>query len=468
MFRYYNSKAGRLRFAAPYTLVGVGGGVLALLGLLLFISSWIVLQVPENHFISHAAVQSLSGDLVLAGWFAIAGACLALLIAYIVCRLTPDREKIRRMVLVGLCCPCFGNPLHLQTGELLPHVTCTSVNSGRYTITITGASVSTEDIAKLATRISSLISGKYRTYAVLYTECYPDCSAVEFCVEDVTPDRSITYKNVEEMRNPDRSKLMIQHGTALDLQYSGSILIAGKTRSGKTTALICLMLQILLWGRDNYNSLITIIDPKVAELSRVSRHVITLDEDGGARKILAAMRRFAEAITERQAVLNALSEKWGNAVHWWEADMLPSFLVLDEFVSLRTLFPKKADKSDPGYSLEAFDELLKRIVTMGQSAGAFTVISIAQASVDEGGLPSMLRSAMGTKILFRPTLEEGRFLWPGSVLETLGLARKYIPGDAWLSSTDGEHDFPGFVHFPNMDFPVYRELGRLLDTYYGN
>ena len=75
---------------------------------------------------------------------------------------------------------------------------------------------------------------------------------------------------------------------------------------------------------------------------------------------------------------------------------------------------------------------------------------------------------MSTKILFRPTLEEGRLLWPGPSLDTLAVARKYTPGDAWFSSSDGEHDAPGYVHFPHMRFAVYRELGRLLKEYYGD
>lgn len=80
----------------------------------------------------------------------------------------------------------------------------------------------------------------------------------------------------------------------------------------------------------------------------------------------------------------------------------------------------------------------------------------------------MLRSAMSTKILFRPTLEEGRLMWPGPDLDILAVARRYAPGDAWFSSTDGEHDAPGYVHFPHMRFAVYRELGRLLKEYYGD
>lgn len=220
-------------------------------------------------------------------------------------------------------------------------------------------------------------------------------------------------------------------------------------------------------GRDDYGSEITIIDPKQAELSRLP-HVVTLDGDGGARAILNAVRQYGETIKARQKKLNDLSEQCGNAIHWWEAGMHPSFLFIDEYVACRSLFPKKADKAAPDYSLADFDDLIKRIVTMGASAGCYVIISIAQASVEEGGLPSMLRAAMSTKILFRPTLEEGRLLWPGPSLDTLAIARRYVPGDAWFSSTDGEHDAPSFVHFPHMDFPVYKELGRLLKEYYGD
>lgn len=68
------------------------------------------------------------------------------------------------------------------------------------------------------------------------------------------------------------------------------------------------------------------------------------------------------------------------------------------------------------------DGHIKRIVTARASANCYGIISIAQASVEEGGLPSMPRSAMSAKILFRPTLEEGRLMRPDLGLENLGHA----------------------------------------------
>ena len=105
---------------------------------------------------------------------------------------------------------------------------------------------------------------------------------------------------------------------------------------------------------------------------------------------------------------------------------------------------------------------------MGASAGCFAIISIAEASVQEGGLPSMLRAAMSTRVLFRPTLPEGRLIWDSEKLEDFSAGRVYGPGDAWFSSTDGLHDTVSYVHFPQMEFPVYKALGQCLQDYYHN
>lgn len=221
---------------------------------------------------------------------------------------------------------------------------------------------------------------------------------------------------------------------------------------------------MLAAGPDDYGSRVTIIDPKQAELSRLP-HTVTLDADGEAKTILLTLESYCETIRKRQQILNDLSEKTGDAVKWWEAGFHPSFIFIDEYVACRTMFPKKAPK-DSTYCLDTFDALIKRTVTMGASAGCYAIISIAEASVQEGGLPAMLRSAMGTKVLFCPTLPEAKLIWDAEKLTELSTGRIYSAGDAWFSSTDGEHDAVSFVHFPHLDFAVYSELGRLLTAYY--
>ena len=460
--RTYRREVGPLAYAAPGVILLVAGSVALLLAGMLALGF-------------RGLAPAVSGPLVgaivrMVGQAAAVVACVgigAVIAAAVVHVLTTDRAKIRHKIRRALCHPAHGNPLRLREGELLPAVKCKEVYTGVYDLTISAGAVTVETIAGAASAISSALNGRYIRYAVTQMDTGVAFDRVTFRIEDVLADRSLTFEKVEDMRPRGPTKLQVQAGTEIDLTTSGSMLVAGKTRSGKTTGIIALLLQALQCGRDEYGSEVIIVDPKQAELSRLP-HVVALDEDGEARGILDAIKDFAISITRRQRVLNDLSEQQGNAVKWWDAGMHPSFLFVDEYVSLRAILPTKAGKDDPDYCLATFDAYIKRIVTMGASAGCYVIISIAEASVQEGGLPAMLRSAMSTKVLFRPTLPEGRLMWDSDKLADFSAGRVYGPGDAWFSSTDGLHDNVSYVHFPRMDFPVYRALGQLLAEYYSD
>lgn len=458
--RTYRHDVGPLAFASPSVILLVLGIVPLMLAGALALGS---------RGLASAGVPLVGAVGRVMGLAAAAGLCvgIALLIAAVAVHFwMPDRAKIRHKVQRALCSPRYGNPLHLQEGELLPDVACkNTLRSDVYDLTISAGAVTVETIAEAASAISSALNGKYIRYAVTQTDTGVACDRVTFRVEDVLVDRSLTYATVEEMRPQGPTKLRMQAGTEIDLTTSGSVLVAGKTRSGKTTGIIALLLQVLQCGRDEFGSEVIMVDPKRAELSRLP-HVITLDESGEAKGILAALKRFSETIVSRQAALNDLSEQVGDAVKWWSAGMHPSFLFIDEYVSCRSLYPAKAEKGSD-YCLATFDNILKRIITMGASAGCYVIVSIAEASVQEGGLPAMLRSAMSTRILFRPTRAEALLMWDKAKIDPLP-ERVYGPGDAWFSSTDGEHDAVSYVHFPVMKFAVYRELGRLLAEYYAD
>lgn len=459
--RTYHHDTGPLAYASPGVILLVLGSVaLSLAG---------VLALGYRGLAPAAGVPLVGAALRMMGRAAAVGLCvgIASLIAAVAVHFrTSDCAKIRHKVRRALCCPRYGNPLHLQEGELLPAVSCkNTLRIGVYDLTISAGAVTVETIAGAASAISSAINGRYIRYAVTQTDTGVAFDKVTFRLEDVMLDRSLAYHSIEEMRPTSPTCLQVQAGTEIDLSTSGSMLVAGKTRSGKTTGIIALLLQVLLCGRDEFGSECIIVDPKQAELSRLP-NVVTLDEDGEARDILQALKQFASAIVTRQRILNDLSEQTGDAVKWWDAGMHPSFLFIDEYVSCRSLYPTKAEKGSD-YCLATFDNILERIITMGASAGCYVIISIAEASVQEGGLPAMLRSAMSTRILFRPTRAEGLLIWDKTKLDPLP-ERVYAPGDAWFSSTDGEHDAVSYVHFPVMKFAVYRELGRLLAEYYAD
>ena len=457
----YRKDAAPMRFSSPSTVFAVLGVLVLLIGVIILCAG----------IASCQTVAALAYHVSMAGFGLLCLSAFLLFLAGALALGLPAEDRMRHMVWRALYDPARGNPLHLKDGEILPPVACAAIKTKdshrRYTITIKAKSCTVDDIRALSSFISSALTGRFKNFAITQVQVDLSFNHVDFVVEDVTVDRSIAARSLADIRTTSPTTLKIDQSTTIDLTTSGSIIAAGKTRSGKTTGVISLLLQVLAWGKDSFGSLVTIIDPKRAELSRLPG-VVTVDEDGGGRVILAALQTFAEAITQRQAILNEMSEQTGDVVHWWEASMHPCLLFLDEFVACRTLFPKRPDKDEPGYCLATFDALLKRIVTMGASAGCYVIVSIAEASVEEGGLPAMLRSAMGTRILFKPTLPEARLLWSADKLEVMLDRGHYNPGEAWFSSTDGEHDDISFVRFPRMEFPVYRELGTLLRLYGGD
>ena len=464
---YYHNDASKLRFMATYTKLIVVG-VFSLLLSIIFLS----VEVGVSPVLGEAGlmgdafrminiVSKLAEDVT--GIISI----FCLMIGISAYYLTPECTQIVTMVRYGLYNPCRGNPFHLQDGELLPRIDCQKVGEGLYDLVISAQeSVTVDTIVNSAPAISGMLNRRFQRYAVVQTTADEACRYVTFRLDDVKVDRSITYSDLSEMKQKTPTKLVVDRFAYIDLTTSGSMLFAGKTRSGKTTGVISLLMQVLQCGRDEYGSEIVIIDPKQAELSRLP-HTVTLDKDGEARAILQALKDYTDTIKQRQKILNDYSEKCGDAMKWWDIPFHPSFLFVDEYVACRSIFPKKAAK-DSDYCLDTFDGLIKRIITMGASAGCFAIISIAEASVQEGGLPSMLRAAMSTRVLFRPTLPEGRLIWDSEKLEDFSAGRVYGPGDAWFSSTDGLHDTVSYVHFPQMDFPVYKALGQCLQDYYHN
>ena len=458
---HYHSDSNYLRYAPIHVKCAIVAGCAFLIGILFAYSYNSISPMPGEMESFGELGNLLAFICVIATFVAVTLTCLSVYFYLFM----PDTMRIRSMIQQGLYQPSRGNPLHLRDGDLLPKISCKCVAPGVYDLTISAQqSVSVDTLVDAALAVSASLNSRYQRYAVIQTDADVAFNSVTFVIEDVKVDRSISYSSVKEMQPESPTILRVDQTTYIDLTTSGSILIAGKTRSGKTTGVIALLIQALSCGSDDYGSNIIIIDHKQAELSRLP-HTVTVDANGEATTILETLKLFASSIVRRQQILNDLSERKGDAVKWWDANFHPSFLFIDEYVACRSLFPKKAPK-DSDYCLDTFDNLLKRIITMGASAGCFTIISVAEASVQEGGLPSMLRSAMSTKILFRPTLAEGRLMWNSEKLSNFSTDRVYGPGDAWFSSTDGIHDAVSFIHFPHMQFPVYKELGQLLQEYY--
>ena len=459
---YYRKDRSSLHFAKTSTKLLLLGVIFILVSVVSFGLTTLVEAIPQYTSTGIALIHFLFNFFLWISLICFFIGGITFIIMIIKCVTFTTADRFYYLLKKRLFCSEYGNPLSLKEGDKLPTLNCKETKKGQFEIVIATTTHTVEELRKIQSTITAALP---QNYAV--TRMNSDLGQTRVCyyVEDIQVDKTLYANAVQSLLSGDPTKLIIQKDTYIDLTTSGSMLVAGKTRSGKTTAIISILSQILYAGKDNFGSSVVIIDPKKAELSRLP-HVVTIDEEGEAIQILEAVKDFDLSIRKRQQILNDLSEKKGDAVHWWDANMHPSILFIDEYVALRGIFPRKASKEQPKYCLDTFDDQLKKIITMGASAGCFVTISLAEASAGEGGLPTMLKNALSTKVLLKPTLTEGRFIWDAEKLESVATDRDYMAGDAWFSSTDGEHELLSSVHFPVMNFPIYRQLGTLLTTYY--
>jgi hypothetical protein len=260
--------------------------------------------------------------------------------------------------------------------------------------------------------------------------------------------------------------LKIRDDIAIDFRriMNASCLYAGRTRSGKTSAIVAVhLLPILLRGPDNYGSRVTIIDPKSAELSQCAG-VISPGLHGEVDEMYSALDEFEKCRVARQQMLNQIEAERHQQLHWYDVGMMPSILFIDEYVTFLGLFPVKGSKEHPEHNVKTVQKLIRRIATQGASAGCFLIISIAEASVGTGGLEAVVNHACGIRVLMRPDREEAKFLWDSDRVNAMP-EYTYGPGDAWITIDDGIHDRLQFVRYPWLQFDFYGALSQMLDGY---
>lgn len=381
--------------------------------------------------------------------------------------LRSDKRRIMYIVRNRLCASYMGNPLHLKEGEVEPYVKVSKTECG-FKIMIGCQSAKYDDVAGLETTISDSLRNRFGNYAVVSKEEDVAGRYVDYYIEDVVSgyNKQSVYHFIDDVPSH-ITRIYIRDDVYIDYArvLNSSAIVSGRSRSGKTTAIIStFLLPILKQGRDEYGSEVIIVDPKSAELS-LCPYVLSPDVDGSVEHILNAIRRFNQLRVNRQKIINEACKKSGKAQKWFDVKMKPCVLFLDEFVSVQDMFPRKASKEKPDYSLADFQGLLRQIATQGASAGCFLILSTAEASVGTGGLESAVNNACGIRILFKPSREEARYLWSSENLEVLW-ERQYSPGDAWFSADDGMNNSVRFVKFPRLEFGEYEALAQLLSAYY--
>ena len=456
-------KDSYLRYCSPTPKIVIFGGFLLLLAGLIKILEYIA------YSICGLLRFNIKFDFSFAIILFISISALVFIVAILEYLFRGNKRNIMYSIRKTLCASCFGNPLNLREGEIEPTVTVNKTQKG-YKVTVDCISADFEDVASLEMVISGCLRNKYGVYAVVSKEEDLAGRYVDYYIEDVVSSfyKQSIYLSLDDIPTH-RTRIYIRDDVYIDYScvLNSSTIVAGRSRSGKTTAIIStFLLPILKQGKDDFGSIVTIVDPKSAELS-LCPYVLSPSSDGSVEHILEAVREFNITRVKRQKIINEFCKSEGRAVKWFDVNMKPCVLFLDEFVSIQDMFPKKASKEKPDYSLSEFQGLLRQIATQGASAGCFLILSTAEASVGTGGLETAVNNACGIRILFKPSMNEARYLWNSNDLEVMR-ERQYTAGDAWMSADDGINNSVRFIKFPRLEFGEYEALNDLLSAYYND
>ena len=217
-----------------------------------------------------------------------------------------DERNMKYIIRKTLCDSSFGNPLNLREGEVEPTIFVTQTDKG-FKISVDCIAADFEDVSSLENIISGCLRGRYGNYAVVEKEEDIAGRFVDYYIEDVVAgcSKQSVYNFVADVP-ANITKVFIRDDVYIDFAkvLNSSAIVSGRSRSGKTTAIIStFLIPFLKLGRDEFDSEIIIVDPKSAELS-LCPHVLSPDENGSVEHILEAIRRFNEIRVKRQKYMS--------------------------------------------------------------------------------------------------------------------------------------------------------------------
>lgn len=154
------------------------------------------------------------------------------------------------------------------------------------------------DLDRLAEDVSGSFRGRLAEYAVTSSRITTNGNEFILTLEDVGSDRTWRPATLEEMQQPTHV-LKLQKDLTINLADSPHLIYYGKSGSGKSTSLISVLMQALMWA----GSQIYIADPK-REFSALSdfypRDRLAVEAD----EVIAMLNRVCDIVRDRQIVVS--------------------------------------------------------------------------------------------------------------------------------------------------------------------
>lgn len=240
------------------------------------------------------------------------------------------------------------------------------------------------DIDKMIEDINSSFRKKLSDYAVTSALITENGLMYKFILEDKGSDKTWRPATLDEMKQKSHV-IKLQESLSINLADSPHLIVWGKSGSGKSTAILSIILQLFLQGAETY-----FIDPKL-EYSAFKNFYPSdmIAEDTEA--ILELLRRVCDKMKARQRkVSKGVRERKKMGLRAYDLDMKPAVVVADEIGSAVAMMDSKQKKEFLG--------LLTQIVQKGRSVSVFAIVGTQSPKV-ETTLSSDIRQQFATKIL---------------------------------------------------------------------
>lgn len=241
------------------------------------------------------------------------------------------------------------------------------------------------DLDRLAEDVSGSFRGHLANYAVTSSRIAPNGNEFVLTLEDVGSDRTWRPKTLGEMKQPSHV-LKLQKDLTINLADSPHLIFYGKSGSGKSTSLISVLVQALMWA----GSQIYIADPKrefsaLSDFYPADRLAVEADE------VIAMLDRVCEIVRDRQIVVSdGVRKRQKMGLRAYDLGLSPVVVMIDEVSALMASMDSKAKKE--------FLSLLTQIVMKGRSVSCFLILGNQSALADKG-ITTDIRGQIATKVV---------------------------------------------------------------------
>lgn len=241
------------------------------------------------------------------------------------------------------------------------------------------------DLDRLAEDVSGSFRGRLANYAVTSSRIAPNGNEFILTLEDVGSDRTWRPATLGEMKQPSHV-LKLQKDLTINLADNPHLIFFGKSGSGKSTSLISVFMQALMWSE----SQIYIADPKrefsaLSDFYPLDRLAVEADE------VIAMLNRVCDIVKDRQIVVSdGVKERQQMGLRAYDLGLSPVVVMIDEVSALMASMDSKQKKEFLG--------LLTQIVMKGRSVSCFLILG-NQSALAEKGITTDIRGQIATKIV---------------------------------------------------------------------